>query len=196
MLTNYHTLETEVAQSRGYFVPLVEEPELTLDSPASAAMMDFSIQPPLRIRSDVRATQAETFLNILHAYKLFVTNANGDVLGVVTAKDLEEAEVMGRAAELQHPVPEMTLYELMTPLDNVSGVDVNTVAIARIGDVLKTMRKQSQPFLLVYSHQGSVLQGLITTAHISELLNVPLHEEVHARDVGEIVQAIMRNYCQ
>lgn len=196
MLTNYHTLETEVAQSRGYFVPLVEKPKLTLDSSARAAMIDFSTQPPLRIRSDVLVTQAESFLNILHAYKLFVTNANGDVLGVVTAKDLEETEDMGRAEELQHSVPEMTLYELMTPLNKIYGVDANGVAIARIGDMLKTMHKLGQPFLLVYAHHGSVLQGLITTAHIIELLNVPLHEEMHACDVGEIVPVIQRNYCE
>lgn len=166
----------------------------TLTDSAISQMTDLRLAPCVKV--DHRDGIAPT-LHVMHRAGVrmaFVTGITGELIGLVTADDLQGERPMLRAMADHVCVEELALDQLMAPRAEWQVVDAWQVEHCRLGNVAATMREHGLRYLLVVerSAAGTQIRGLFSARRLELVLGVELASGPLSRSFAELEAALVR----
>ncbi len=165
------------------------------DSPAAMVMTDFKVVRPITTRPEVAIDVALMKMKTAGVRLLFVMNDAGQIIGLVTAKDIMGERPILITQKMQVPRADITVAEVMTPQPDICALDAQAVRDARVGDIIETLRAQERQHTLVVetdkTTQSQRVIGMFSTSQISKLLGYSVTPEVRpARSLAALVEQI------
>lgn len=119
---------------------------------------------------------------------VFVTGADGELVGMVAAEDLQGERPVQRASARQVRHHELTLLDIMVPVTQWETLDITQVRVAHIGEIVATMREHNLRYLLVTQKKDGVtmLRGLFSASRLERALNTTIEPDGHSRNFAEL----------
>lgn len=175
---------------------LLPQPQLhaSLTDPATSLLTDLRLAPCVTV--DHRDGIAPT-LHVMQRARVrmaFVTGVGGELVGLVTADDLQGERPLLCAMADHVSLEELTLEQVMTPLAEWQVVDAWQIEHTRLGNVAATMREHGLRYLLVVerSAQATEIRGLISARRLEQALGIELGTRLHSRSFAELEAALVR----
>jgi CBS domain-containing protein len=165
---------------------------VTLDDPA------FSVMTDLREVS-AATTRPEETIDAAHAQMirravrlLFVCDADGAVVGVLTATDLlgEKPVRFMQSRGVSHA--EVLVEDIMTPASMLEALSIIDVAQMRVGHIVATLKAVGRKHLMVSEDGGRRIRGLFSASQLARQLGVELQTFEVARSFADIEAALAR----
>jgi CBS domain-containing protein len=170
-------------------------PRATLTDPAIGLMTDLGLS------SCVTVDQHDAIAPTLHVMQragvrmAFVTGLGGELVGLVTADDLQGERPLLRALADHIPLEELTLEQVMHPRSDWLVVDAWQIEHSRLGNVAATMRAHGLSYLLVAERsetRASRIRGLVSARRLETALGVDLATGPLSRSFAELEAALVR----
>lgn len=123
---------------------------------------------------------------------VFVSGADGALVGMVTAEDIMGERPVQRASSHLVPHHELTVADVMVPVTHWDTVELAQVRTARLGDIAATMHEHGLRYLLVTQHkQGqTMLRGMFSARRLEMAMNTTIEPDLHSRSFAELEQAL------
>ncbi|MBK1691759.1 CBS domain-containing protein [Ectothiorhodospira mobilis] len=162
---------------------------VTLEDPATDVMTDLRRVEAMTVTPGI---PMETALQkMIHAgvRLLIVVTPEDRVQGVVTARDIlgEKPVQVVSGERITHG--ELQVQHVMTPRAELTVLDHFDVVVARVGDVVATLRASRRQHALVVEHdedRHEVLRGLFSLTQIGRQLGVEISAEGPVQSFAEI----------
>jgi len=179
---------------------------VSLESPALEVMTDLARTTPATIRPQAPLAGANQFMITRGVRLLLVVDDLEIVLGVITANDLLGERPMLAATGRGVWRDELTVADVMTPVERVEVIELAEVERARVGHVLETLRRAGRQHVLVVDFdvlpprrpldagaKRAMVRGIFSISQIARQLgvSVPAGGEV-ALTFSEIEAALIK----
>lgn len=167
--------------------------KLRHDSPAFDAMTDLRRVHPVSISPDESLDQARTTMIVCGVKLLFVKASNGDLQGLITARDLAGEKAILTAQQTSRTVPELSVGDVMTGLPDLEFLAFTDVARAEIGHIIATLKDHGRQHALVVDQRQGQLKvvGLFSTTQIARQMGITVIDPVKAVTFAEIEAAVI-----
>lgn len=161
---------------------------LQTDSPALDAMTDLRRTHPVSISPDENLQEARSTMIVCGVRLLFVHNAHGYLLGLLTATDLAGERALVIAHNTNRTIPELTVQDVMTKVSDLEFLDFSAVARAEIGHIIATLKNHNRQHALVINKRGDKTQviGLFSSTQVARLMGIPVIDSTRANTFAEI----------
>lgn len=122
----------------------------------------------------------------------FVTDVRERVIGLITTHDLQGERPLQRAMADHVHFEDLSLEQLMTPVNQWPAISSATLTHARVGDIVATLEEQSLRYLLVVDDDGGepVLRGLFSARQLEASLGRDIAADLHSRSFAELEATI------
>ncbi len=160
----------------------------------------LSLFTDLRLSSIVIASHHDGLDQTLHVMKragvrmVFVTGVHGELMGLVTADDLQGERPVLRALADHVRHGELALEHVMTPVSSWQVVNLSQLAGARVGNIVATLRDHGLRYLLVTETvDGQLsLRGLFSARRVELALQTVIEGTLHSRSFADLEAALVR----
>ncbi len=178
----------------GYFRPQQQLPNhVSGDDPALTVMTDLS---QVTAYTTELATPLSTALDMMirrRVRMLLVRDASGQIIGLITSRDLA-GERPGRIlAKAGGAWEDLLVADIMTLQPRLDVLRLEDVRVARVGDVLATLRQMNRQHALVVDNDPATgrpaVRGLFSLSQIGLLLGLDLDPAQRATTYTELEQA-------
>lgn len=166
-----------------------EQPLLDLTSPAFQVINNFTQKNPLRANQDTTVDVALKQITAQQSDFVLVMDNSQKLVGLVSSADLQSSKITIIAQRSNTPRNEISLRDIMTPISQLTGVSMQSLSYACIGDALQTMEHLSAMFLLVTNPSNEIC-GLISARQIAKTLQIPVHITPIAHSFSEVLENI------
>jgi CBS domain-containing protein len=172
------------------------QPGVTLASPARQVLTDLTLVRAATIQPGAGLRQAEQTMIFQGVRLLFVCeDASGAVLGLVTSGDLHGDRQMRLTHERDQHYDDLTVADVMTPLDALDAIDHDALRHATVGQLVATLARFGRSHMLVVQaadeRHPRRLRGLISRSQIERQLGQPLEAALPvAETFAELEQAL------
>jgi len=163
-------------------------------SPAIEAMTDFLRVNVVTIGASESLVDANARM-ISRGVRLLIVSAPDDgVLGLITARDILGEKPMQIVQARGIKRDELTVSDLMTPVESIDTLYLSEVLNARVADILAALKKVGRQHILVEDNDPATglprVRGLFSATHIGRLLGVPVLGFDLPRTFAEIEAAL------
>ena len=123
---------------------------------------------------------------------VFVAGADGELVGMVTAEDIQGERPVQRASAQLIPHHELTVFDVMIPVGHWDTVELSQVRTARLGDIAETMHEHGLRYLLVTQNKEgrTTLRGLFSARRLEMAMNTTIEHDLHSRSFAELEQVL------
>lgn len=123
---------------------------------------------------------------------VFVSGADGKLVGMATAEDIQGERPVLRASRHQMPHHELTLADVMTPVHLWETVDLHSVRHACLGDLAATLKEHGLRYLIVTQRKGQelTLRGLFSARRLELAMQTAIEPDLHSRSFAELEQVL------
>ena len=166
-----------------------DQPLIDLSSPALKMVNNFTQKTPIRAEHGTTITDALKQVSAQQSDFVLVTDEHQKLIGLVSSADLQSSKITIIAERLNMQRSEVSLRDIMTPVSRLTGVSMQSLSYACIGDALQTMEHQGTMFLLVTTASSEIC-GLISARQIAKTLHIPLHISPIAHSFSEVLENI------
>jgi CBS domain containing-hemolysin-like protein len=166
---------------------------LDADAPAVNVMTDLSMVAAVTIAPDSNLEEAEKCMIACGIRLLLVTNGNDEILGILTAKDLEGDRAMAQLSHGGLTRRELTVDDIMTPRHQIEVLEMNDMTRARVGDVVETLKRMGRQHALVIDRGRDgqqTVRGILSTTQIARQLGQPIDVTGVAHSMVGLVQTV------
>lgn len=188
-MTSYRTLRLSSlpAHSRVGEPETVQSGRLVVDQPAALAMTDLRRVAAVAIHADATLEAAQHRMQHARVRMLLVTDAAGELLGLITARDLMGEAPIRAAVEDGAARDHLPVRRIMVPAERIQVLDWVDVQHATIGDVVQTLRDSGRQHALVVQ-QGRPPQicGIFSATQIGRLLGVRIEASDKPQSFAEV----------
>lgn len=164
------------------------------DSPAIEAMTDFARINVVAINGDALVDDANARMISRGVRLLMVLGKDEAVLGLITARDILGEKPMQIVQARGIKRDELTVSDLMTPVESIDTLYLSEVLNARVADILAALKKVGRQHILVEDNDPATglprVRGLFSATHIGRLLGVPVLGFDLPRTFAEIEAAL------
>ena len=164
------------------------------DSPAIEAMTDFARINVVAISGDALVDDANARMISRGVRLLMVVGKDEAVLGLITARDILGEKPMQIVQARGIKRDELTVSDLMTPVESIDTLYLSEVLNARVADILAALKKVGRQHILVEDNDPATglprVRGLFSATHIGRLLGVPVLGFDLPRTFAEIETAL------
>ena len=164
------------------------------DSPAIEAMTDFARINVVAISGDALVDDANARMISRGVRLLMVVGKDEAVLGLITARDILGEKPMQIVQARGTKRDELTVSDLMTPVESIDTLYLSEVLNARVADILAALKKVGRQHILVEDNDPATglprVPGLFSATHIGRLLGVPVLGFDLPRTFAEIEAAL------
>jgi len=164
------------------------------DSPAIEAMTDFARINVVAINGDALVDDANARMISRGVRLLMVVGKDEAVLGLITARDILGEKPMQIVQARGIKRDELTVSDLMTPVESIDTLYLSEVLNARVADILAALKKVGRQHILVEDNDPATglprVRGLFSATHIGRLLGVPVLGFDLPRTFAEIEAAL------
>jgi CBS-domain-containing membrane protein len=166
---------------------------VTLDTPALEVMTDLTKVAAVTIEPSASVLAANEYMIARAVRSLFVTAADGRVLGLVTTTDIlgERPVRISQARGVRRN--ELVVTDVMTPIESVVAMRIEDVRAAKVGHVVASLKQAGRHHELVAETRpggGLQIRGIFSASQIARQLGVPLQIAELARTFAEIEAAL------
>jgi CBS-domain-containing membrane protein len=167
---------------------------LTLDSRALSVMTDFAVVPAATIEPDASVDDANRFMIRRGVRSLIVVDRAQRVLGIITATDVLGERPMQIALERNVKHHEILVREVLTPIDRMEALPIDSLLDAKIGHIVATLRKAGRHHALVVEGgaAGDVVRGIFSLSQIASALGISIEASTVAGTFAEVEAALAR----
>ena len=166
-----------------------DQPLIDLSSPALKMVNNFTQKTPIRAEHGTTITDALKQVSAQQSGFVLVTDEHQKLIGLVSSADLQSSKITIIAERLNMQRSEVSLRDIMTPVSRLTGVSMQSLSYACIGDALQTMEHQGTMFLLVTTASNEIC-GLISARQIAKTLHIPVHISPIAHSFSEVLENI------
>ena len=168
--------------------------DVSLDEPAIVVMTDlkeftaFSIEPT----ASIDATNEKMIACGVRL--LFVTNGDGNLLGIVTATDVLGEKPVQYLKEHGGNREEIMAQDIMTTKDSLDVLNITDVEKAYVGDILETMNLLGRQHTLVVETTDtgkSTIRGIFSTTQISRQLGMHIEPTMRAHSFADVERVVL-----
>lgn len=188
-MTLYRSLHPKnlPSQARICEVDLGRPARVDMNAPATAVMTDLQRVPAVTIAPDASVETAQTRMIHARVRLLLVTATSGDVLGLITARDLLGEKPIRVAVDDGVARDSVAVARVMVPRERIQVLDYNEVQHSSVGDVVMTLREAGRQHALVLE-QGSqpVIRGIFSTTQIGRQLGSPVDASERPQSFAEV----------
>ena len=165
-----------------------ENVKLGWHAPASAVFDDFQQNNPVIVSANTSLAETESLLQ--HAAQRYacVSNAQGNIIGLVALREFYGRRAMQMALQAQVPLREVAVQDLMIPIAQLPQIDIRALRHARIGDAAATLKTKGYDFIVV--KDGQTLSGIISSLKIAEITGESVNIYHSASTFAEIMTAV------
>ena len=164
------------------------------DSPAIEAMTDFARINVVAIAGNASVDDANARMISRGVRLLMVVGKDDAVLGLITARDILGEKPMQVVQARGIKRDELTVSDLMTPVESIDTLYLSEVLNARVADILAALKKVGRQHILVEDNDPATglprVRGLFSATHIGRLLGVPVLGFDLPRTFAEIEAAL------
>ena len=160
-----------------------------LDDSALAVMTDFERVSAVLIRPDDGIDEANQRMIQRGVRLLLVTDAQRNVVGLITANDILGEKPMQIITERGGRRHDIVVRDIMTPQDRLEVLEMRDVQRARVGQVVATLKESARQHALVVDRDGNGRQrvrGMFSVTQIARQLGVSIQAHEIARTFAEI----------
>ncbi|MDJ0956924.1 MAG: CBS domain-containing protein [Arenicellales bacterium] len=166
-----------------------------LDNPAIDVMTDFQVVEPKTVGPE------ETIDDTLEQMKkqgvrlLLVIDEGEEIIGVITAKDIQGEKPIKIVQETQTSRSELKVKDIMTPQSVISVLNMISVEEAQVGHIVQTLHElKRQHTLIVEVDETSgkqIVRGMFSTSQINKQMHTKAEDDITPADTfAEIVQNV------
>ena len=150
-----------------------------LDATASelAIFTDFRKHKPHLLDSYQEASEALEVMLAEDVLTKLVIDDHREFVGVISREDLAEHNLQLKQLALLVKRDELLVRDLMHPRENIRAISYNELRQASVADVVSTMKKSHQEYLLVVDPEAHHIRGVISAREIGRRLNAPVDIE-------------------
>ena len=188
-MSSYRTLRLGMLPAHAHVGEPTALPKagLAMDQPAALAMTDLRRVAAVAIHPDASLEVAQQRMVHARVRMLLVTDPAGELLGLVTARDLMGEAPIRAAVEDGTARDQLAVRRVMVPGERIQVLDWADVQNASIGDVVQTLRESGRQHALVVQ-QGRPPQvcGIFSATHIGRLLGVRIDASDKPQSFAEV----------
>lgn len=167
---------------------------LGLDAPAIEVMTDFEQVTPASISPDATLAEATKLMISRGVRLLFVARADGEILGVITARDTMGERPVKLLKERGGRHDDLCVSDVMTPEHMVEAIAMRDVLRAEVGHILQTLKNLGRQHALVSEFDSMTgreeIRGMFSATAIGRQLGVAVHTFEVANTFAEIEAAL------
>ncbi len=166
-----------------------------LDNPAIDVMTDFRDVVPRTTKPSVPIDDALEAMKQKGVRSLLVTGENDDIIGVVTAQDIQGEKPIKLSEETRIAHAAITVEHVMTPQSELSVLKMISVEEAQVGHIVETLRELKRQHLLVVDVNEATgeqcIRGMFSTSQIDKQMHKDPDDEIaSAESLAEVVQTM------
>jgi CBS domain-containing protein len=170
--------------------PLAGPKPVRLDSPALDAMTDLRQVAAATIAPGASIPQADRTMIARGVRLLFVVSVTGAIEGVITARDTLGEKAVNLLRDRGGRHAELTVADLMTPIERVEVIQIADLARAEVGHVIATLKEVGRQHALVVDRdrvtREEYVRGIFSATQIGRQLGMPITTFEVARTFAEI----------
>lgn len=163
------------------------------DSPAIDVMTDLRLVAAATIAPETPLSEANQAMILRGVRSLFVVDPQRSMLGLLTATDLLGEAPVKLAAQRGGIPADLTVRDVMTPIDRAEAVSLEDVMKAEVGHIVSTLKRSGRQHLLVVEHDtdGTLLvRGLFSSSQVARQLGIVMPTGPIASTFAEIEAAL------
>lgn len=166
---------------------------VTLDDGATRVMTDLDRVAALTTHPDASLHEAEQRMISGGVRLLLVTDAEEQVVGVITATDILGEKPVTFLQRYGGKREELRVADVMTPHAELQALRLHDVEHSRVGDIVATLRQAGrQHALVVDESQGTPhIRGIISSTQVARQLGHPVEGDGRARSFAELEAALV-----
>ncbi len=153
-----------------------------LDSPALEVMTDFRVVHAVTVAPQVSIDEALETMKTRGVRLLLVTGDNDEIVGLITAKDIQGEKPIKIAQESRIAHSEITVEAVMTPRSSIEVLNMLSVRNAQVGHIVTSLQELARQHALVVevdsTTKAQCVRGIFSTSQISKQLGVNAAEAV------------------
>ena len=169
-------------------------PPVTPQSPALDVVTDLTQVKAATAPPSSTLAQCEQTMITQGVRMLFVATDLPAIEGIVTTTDLHGERQMRQVAERGLRWNDLTVADVMTPLDSLDAIDYDELLHATVGNLVATLKRYGRNHLLVVQAATPStplrVRGIVSRAQIERQLGTPIELTEIARTFAEIEQAL------
>ena len=166
-----------------------------LDAPALSVMTDLTRVRAATVHPDASLNQAEQTMIHQGVRMLFVVARMPDIEGLVTTTDLHGERQMRAVVERGQRYGDLTVADVMTPLQSLDAVDLARLRGATVADAIAALQEHGRQHLLVVEQGGRPgspqVRGVISLSQIVRQTGLSIDLLPVASSFSEIKQALV-----
>jgi len=188
----HHTIETGTKLNRR---STNRPTNITLDDPAISVMTDFNDITPFSIEPSATINATNDKMIACGVRLLFVTDSDGNMIGLVTATDTKGEKPVQFMKEHGGKFDDILCQDIMTPADRLDALQIRDVELARVGDIVETMKLFRRQHILVTDKpegiEDEIIRGIFSTTQIGRQLGFRIEHTGLANSFAELEQALL-----
>lgn len=143
------------------------------DSSAIQLMTDFENHFAQVVSVNTQIDQAEYQMRLAHVRLKIVVDHDKNFVGIVTASDISEEEIMKHVAN-GIARDELTIADFMQPRSQLLVLEYSELAKASVRDLVETLKQRQCQHALVADKDKVHLRGIISASDIARRLHIPV----------------------
>ncbi|ACE85171.1 CBS domain-containing protein [Cellvibrio japonicus] len=144
---------------------------------ALAILTDFRSHKPHMLDAQMEASEALELMLAEDVRTKLVIDEKREFIGVIGIDDLSEHHMALKRIELGVRPDELLVRDLMHSRRNIRAIDFDEFAKARVSDVVSTLKKHHQDYLLVVDQEAHHIRGIVSARDIARRLHTPVQIE-------------------
>jgi CBS-domain-containing membrane protein len=165
-----------------------------LSTPAIEVMTDFQMVSPVTIGPDESLGQATNAMIARGVRLLFVVNADGVIIGLITARDTTGERPIKLIRDRGGKHSDLRVEDVMTRHENIEALTITDVLNAEVGHILQTLKHIGRQHAIVVEADpnsgAELVRGIFSATNIGRRLGVPIQTFEVARTFAEIEAAL------
>jgi signal-transduction protein with cAMP-binding, CBS, and nucleotidyltransferase domain len=183
------TLKKGTGFSRPYF----HSPNpVEISSSALEVMTDLRFVPAATTHSDIPVTTASQKMIARGVRLLLVVDRDEDVIGLITAHDLDGNRISDASQSTGLSFAELTVGHIMTR--DMEALPLQAVLHARVGDIVETLKDSGRQHALILDEEPftnkPMIRGVFSASQIARQLGIISEKNNLAQTFSQIEQTI------
>lgn len=159
---------------------LVQPEEFTdvqANTSALAILTDFRNHKPHMVDSHLEATEALEVMLAEDVKTKIVVDDSKEFIGVISVDDLADHNMLLKQMALHVKRDELLVRDLMHARANIRAIEYGQFKWATVADVVSTLKKSHQEYLLVVDKDAHHIRGIVSSRDIASRLHAPVEIE-------------------
>jgi CBS domain-containing protein len=186
---------TTLAPNTGYSKPYFSAPNFVkVSSSALEVMTDLRYVAAETIKAGATLESATQKMIVRGVRSLLVVDAEDDVTGIVTARDLMGDRATHATQSHQVSYGELKVADAMTPGTAIEVLALDDVLHAHVGDIVETLKHSGRQHAVVVERDPisdkRVIRGVFSASQIARQLGIAPHTEDLRQTFADLERAM------